>query len=293
MTGPVEVSQAPRPTWSSPTSPPAPRHARARRSTSPGPCATTARRVAAGTWVDTDLPAQAGPGPERSGDAAADRARLVHLLAGLDAGVHYTRTERFTLPAHIEGGWQVGVTTDAANTRVRGQPGDARQHDLRRHGAPAVAEPAAGPAGASRHRRPTASPPASTAAVDLHRRQPWHCRDDHPALGRPRLPLARQQAGRGRHPAGHARQRLGARGRQRRTPRPPRAPSSPSASAARVLPGHHRRLRRRRRVPGRLQQLRRQGGVRRPAAARRPGHLRGRSRRPRRSTAPRSRSGSP
>ncbi len=39
---------------------------------------------------------------------------------GLGAGLSYTRTERFSLPAKIEGAWQVTVSTDTGNTVYEG-----------------------------------------------------------------------------------------------------------------------------------------------------------------------------
>ena len=41
---------------------------------------------------------------------------------GLDAGIEYTRTERFQLPARIEGGWQVVVSTDVGDRLYEGSP---------------------------------------------------------------------------------------------------------------------------------------------------------------------------
>ncbi|MBY0468092.1 MAG: hypothetical protein K2Q07_03835, partial [Burkholderiaceae bacterium] len=53
----------------------------------------------------------------KSGDPSVVPLTLGYFnyAAGLEAGKFYTRTERFVLPAHIEGGWVVRVTTNVGS----------------------------------------------------------------------------------------------------------------------------------------------------------------------------------
>ena len=154
--------------------------------------------------------------------------------AGLGAGMQYTRTERFTLPARTEGAGRWASPPTRGNTVFEGEPGAREQHDARRRRARAVAESAPRPAGASRSRRPTTSPPARTRRRRLHRRQPRLGRDDDAALDRQRLPVARRQAERRRHPASARSTTVARSGRARATRRRRRARPSPSGSAGRA-----------------------------------------------------------
>ena len=77
---------------------------------------------ASGTWSDTIFLRKPGLDPA---DPATPRPIVLGTFtytAGLDAGIQYTRTERFTLPARTEGAWQVGVTTDWNNSVFEGSP---------------------------------------------------------------------------------------------------------------------------------------------------------------------------
>src|SRR5207344_1075199 len=75
-----------------------------------------------GTWTDMIFLRKPGLDPA---DPATPRPIILGTFAytaGRDAGIQYTRTERFALPARTEGAWQVGVTTDLYNTVFEGSP---------------------------------------------------------------------------------------------------------------------------------------------------------------------------
>ena len=154
---------------------------------------------AGGTWTDTIFLRKPGLDPA---DPATPRPIVLGTFvytAGLDAGIQYTRTERFTLAVAHRGRLAGRCHHRLEQLAVRGQSRGCEQHDLRRRAHRAVAESATRPAGRvddgarSRHCR-------RDRRRRLHRRQPRHGRDDDAALDRPRLPVARQQARRRRHP---------------------------------------------------------------------------------------------
>ena len=106
---------------------------RATPSTSPGRCATTAQRARNGSWTDTIVPAQAGLRPGGSDDAAADRARHVHLHRRARRRDRSTRApsgSRCRRGSKAPG--RSASPPTASNTAVRGQPGACEQHDVRR-----------------------------------------------------------------------------------------------------------------------------------------------------------------
>nr|WP_309246834.1 CARDB domain-containing protein [Ramlibacter montanisoli] len=77
---------------------------------------------AAGSWTDTVSLRKPGLDPA---DPATPKPIVLGSFtttSGLDAGLSYTRTERFKLPARTEGGWQVVVSTDGGNTLFEGSP---------------------------------------------------------------------------------------------------------------------------------------------------------------------------
>ncbi|MEX2646227.1 MAG: CARDB domain-containing protein, partial [Gaiellaceae bacterium] len=80
---------------------------------------------ASGTWADRIFLRKPGLDPD---DPATPKPIVLGSFtytAGLDPGLEYTRTERFTLPSRTEGGWQVAVTTDAFNGLFEGSPESA------------------------------------------------------------------------------------------------------------------------------------------------------------------------
>ncbi|HET9129437.1 MAG TPA: CARDB domain-containing protein, partial [Terriglobia bacterium] len=78
--------------------------------------------TAAGSWTDTVFLRKPGMDPA---DPATPRPIVLGSFTystAVDPGISYTRTERFKLPARIEGLWQVVVTTDQSDRLYEGNP---------------------------------------------------------------------------------------------------------------------------------------------------------------------------